>query len=75
MMLASRLGYHSDVVAFLGLLFNLFRSDMDQSIRSRVTADDPDIDEAEEMDQNLASDRNDQDRDDKVLDEVSAEAG
>lgn len=48
---------------------------MDQSIRSRVTADDPDIDEAEEMDQNLASDRNDQDRDDKVLDEVSAEAG
>lgn len=48
---------------------------MDQQIRLRIASDDLDSDEAEEMDQNLASDRNDQDRDDKVLDEVSAEAG
>lgn len=47
---------------------------MDQQIRRRVAEDDLDMDQAEEMDQNRASDRNGQDRDDKVLDEVSEKA-
>ena len=48
---------------------------MDYSIRRRVTEDDLDFDEAEEIDQNLASDRNDQDRDNEILAKVSVEEG
>jgi hypothetical protein len=62
-------------LVFLVLLFNLDYDgdDMDYSIRHRIAKDDLNYDEADALDSDRASDRNDEDRDDHLLDEMKGE--